>query len=60
MLLLKDLWAQDLPVGGEVSVGRGQLQGVCATIVDRQMVASDGKSEAAQKRVDLVRNKVSK
>ena len=39
MLLLKDLWAQDLPVGGEVSVGRGQLQGVCATIVDRQMVA---------------------
>jgi hypothetical protein len=27
LLVLKDLWTGDLPVGGEVSVGRGQLQG---------------------------------
>jgi CRISPR/Cas system CSM-associated protein Csm3 (group 7 of RAMP superfamily) len=27
LLLLKDLWTQDLPVGGEASVGRGRLSG---------------------------------
>jgi CRISPR/Cas system CSM-associated protein Csm3 (group 7 of RAMP superfamily) len=27
LLLLKDLWTQDLPVGGESSIGRGRLQG---------------------------------
>jgi CRISPR/Cas system CSM-associated protein Csm3 (group 7 of RAMP superfamily) len=35
MLLLKDLWTQDLPVGGESSVGRGRLTGLCATITER-------------------------
>lgn len=32
LLLLKDLWTGDLPVGGESSIGRGRLQGIDATI----------------------------
>lgn len=32
LLLLKDLWTGDLPLGGEASVGRGRLRGVGATI----------------------------
>ncbi|MCB0052438.1 MAG: hypothetical protein KDE24_23170 [Caldilinea sp.] len=32
LLLLKDLWTQDLPVGGEASVGRGRLTGLRATM----------------------------
>jgi CRISPR/Cas system CMR subunit Cmr4 (Cas7 group RAMP superfamily) len=32
LLLLKDLWTGDLPVGGERSVGRGRLQGVEAQL----------------------------
>ena len=32
MLVLKDLWTGDLPVGGEQSVGRGRLKGREATI----------------------------
>ncbi|MCB8944043.1 MAG: hypothetical protein H6658_09840 [Ardenticatenaceae bacterium] len=32
LLLLKDLWTADLPVGGEISVGRGRLQGIKAEI----------------------------
>lgn len=31
-LLLKDLWAGDLPIGGESSVGRGYLKGHTATL----------------------------
>ncbi len=27
LLLLKDLWTGDLPLGGEISVGRGRLRG---------------------------------
>ncbi|HAA27953.1 MAG TPA: hypothetical protein DCE56_10195 [Cyanobacteria bacterium UBA8553] len=30
LLLLKDLWTSDLPVGGESSIGRGRLQGTYA------------------------------
>lgn len=33
LLLLKDLWTEDLPVGGSSSVGRGRLQGKVATLV---------------------------
>ncbi|MBW4547468.1 MAG: hypothetical protein KME25_23955 [Symplocastrum torsivum CPER-KK1] len=33
LLLLKDLWTSDLPVGGESSIGRGRLQGIKATII---------------------------
>jgi CRISPR/Cas system CSM-associated protein Csm3 (group 7 of RAMP superfamily) len=32
LLLLKDLWTGDLPLGGESSVGRGRLRGVSATL----------------------------
>lgn len=32
LLLLKDLWTGDLPVGGESSIGRGRLQGKNAKI----------------------------
>lgn len=32
LLLLKDLWTRDLPVGGESSIGRGRLQGRDATL----------------------------
>lgn len=35
LLLLKDMWTQDLPVGGESSVGRGRLRGIEATITDQ-------------------------
>lgn len=32
LLLIKDLWTQDLPIGGESSIGRGRLQGHRATL----------------------------
>ena len=32
LLLLKDLWTGDLPLGGESSVGRGRLRGKSATL----------------------------
>jgi CRISPR/Cas system CSM-associated protein Csm3 (group 7 of RAMP superfamily) len=32
LLLLKDLWTEDLPIGGEKSIGRGVLTGEEATI----------------------------
>jgi len=35
LLLLKDLWTGDLPLGGEQSVGRGRLEGKRATIMYR-------------------------
>jgi len=33
LLLLKDLWTSDLPIGGESSIGRGRLQGLEATMI---------------------------
>jgi CRISPR/Cas system CSM-associated protein Csm3 (group 7 of RAMP superfamily) len=33
LLLLKDLWTGDLPLGGESSVGRGRLKGKSATLI---------------------------
>jgi CRISPR/Cas system CSM-associated protein Csm3 (group 7 of RAMP superfamily) len=32
LLLLKDLWTGDLPIGGEASIGRGRLKGLGATL----------------------------
>jgi CRISPR/Cas system CSM-associated protein Csm3 (group 7 of RAMP superfamily) len=32
LLLLKDLWTKDLPLGGEASVGRGRLKGRSASL----------------------------
>ena len=36
LLLLKDLWTGDLPLGGEISVGRGRLNGQKATLTYRR------------------------
>ncbi|MBE9120863.1 hypothetical protein IQ269_08535 [Tychonema sp. LEGE 07199] len=33
LLLLKDLWTTDLPVGGESSIGRGRLKGIKADFI---------------------------
>ena len=33
LLLLKDLWTGDLPLGGESSIGRGRLKGERATLI---------------------------
>ncbi len=33
LLLLKDLWTGDLPLGGEISVGRGRLKGRRAELI---------------------------
>jgi len=33
LLLLKDLWTSDLPIGGESSIGRGRLEGIEANLV---------------------------
>lgn len=34
LLLLKDLWTGDLPLGGSASIGRGRLRGISAQISD--------------------------
>lgn len=36
LLLLKDLWTGDLPLGGEVGVGRGRLAGLTADLIYKQ------------------------
>ncbi len=36
LLLLKDLWTGDLPIGGESSVGRGRLNGIYAELESPQ------------------------
>jgi CRISPR/Cas system CSM-associated protein Csm3 (group 7 of RAMP superfamily) len=33
LLLIKDLWTSDLPVGGESSIGRGRLKGIKADFI---------------------------
>ena len=46
LLLLKDLWTGDLPVGGESSIGRGRLRGIDARFTRGETViaafADDG------------------
>jgi CRISPR/Cas system CSM-associated protein Csm3 (group 7 of RAMP superfamily) len=37
LLLLKDLWTADLPIGGEKSIGRGVLNGIKATVFDGEL-----------------------
>lgn len=41
LLLLKDLWTSDLPIGGTASVGRGRLQGLHASF----KLKKDGQEE---------------
>lgn len=36
LLVLKDLWTGDLPLGGESSVGRGRLRGLSANLILRR------------------------
>lgn len=36
LLLLKDLWTSDLPLGGEIGVGRGRLRGLSADLIHRR------------------------
>lgn len=36
LLLLKDLWTGDLPIGGKSSIGRGRLRGKKAILIHRQ------------------------
>jgi CRISPR/Cas system CSM-associated protein Csm3 (group 7 of RAMP superfamily) len=48
LLLLKDLWTKDLPVGGESSIGRGRLQGKNATLTRYQW---DKEQELQQKEI---------
>ncbi len=42
LLLLKDLWLGDLPLGGEASVGRGRLRGILATLILNSSAEPDG------------------
>lgn len=57
LLLLKDLWTGDLPLGGEVSVGRGRLRGICAELdFHRQKWKLRQKSANAPLRIDGDRN----
>lgn len=74
MLLLKDLWTGDLPLGGESSVGRGRLQGKQATLTHKNRTAQewvitavannklqfggDGKPETLQTYVNALRRQL--
>jgi CRISPR/Cas system CSM-associated protein Csm3 (group 7 of RAMP superfamily) len=40
LLLLKDLWTADLPIGGEKSIGRGVLEGKTAKVDDSGTIYS--------------------
>ncbi|NCJ07352.1 hypothetical protein GS597_12705 [Synechococcales cyanobacterium C] len=72
LLLLKDLWTGDLPVGGESSIGRGRLQGQSAKVlhchqgqkqewtidqIDQRLQVSD--AEALEKFVSALVNHIS-
>ena len=71
LLVLKDLWTGDLPVGGEVSVGRGQLQGTEAEMhwdgqtwklqrtADGGLQVVAGNSQELQHFVDALRKELS-
>ena len=41
LLLLKDLWTADLPIGGESSIGRGRLKGLLASLCKGEMTMTD-------------------
>ncbi|MBU0702211.1 hypothetical protein KKE26_13120 [bacterium] len=46
LLILKDLWNEDLPIGGEKNVGRGILKGVLAKIQwNRQEITIEEKKD---------------
>lgn len=47
LLLLKDLWTGDLPLGGEASIGRGRLKGRRATLTLKRLGVAEEWSIAA-------------
>lgn len=61
LLVLKDLWTGDLPLGGESSVGRGRLEGQSAALVYRhgnrvkewQLAQRDGRLEITGRQDEL-------
>lgn len=64
LLLLKDLWTADLPIGGEKSIGRGVLEGVSATVFDGNMkytllddLNDPEKAKVLQSYVDALHNR---
>lgn len=55
LLVLKDLWTGDLPVGGESSVGRGRLKGISTTLTlqkDGQQTTWEIKQDGTRLEVD--------
>ncbi len=75
LLLLKDLWTGDLPVGGTSSIGRGRLQGKDVTITlqkkgekttftivqsSENLVVSDGDAKSLQEFVSALNEEVNK
>jgi len=71
LLLIKDLWTSDLPLGGEVSVGRGRLRGIAANLKygerkwrlsqkDKHLEVSDGDKDALEGFVQALREEVAK
>lgn len=71
LLLLKDLWTGDLPLGGTSSIGRGRLRGIEATLEDRFnasprtwkiteeqgcITVRGGKSDELERYVEALRN----
>lgn len=50
LLLLKDLWTGDLPVGGSSSIGRGRLKGIRANLIRQQ--PSQSQSWQIEQQVD--------
>jgi len=49
LLLLKDLWTGDLPLGGEISVGRGRLHGIIARMNFKQVNQKDPENWVIEK-----------
>jgi len=46
LLILKDLWTGDLPIGGEKNIGRGVLQGVSAEVFENNQKIAELKTDA--------------
>lgn len=53
LLVLKDLWTGDLPVGGESSVGRGRLKGKEATLKETGTPPKEWKIVDEKEKLDI-------
>lgn len=49
LLLLKDLWTGDLPLGGEVSIGRGRLKGLRVSIKTSKQTSFEVEAISSEK-----------